>query len=143
MSRLWIVIVAVGMGVIGGCASSPKQADDGPARAMARLKEPVRAAAEGYVGAIEELARVLTGVTDTPGARGAMPKVEEVLAKLAEHRGTLDGAGASAKAEARYAFWMSLDAANASLDAQVNRIKGTPGVGPALSGLLDKVPRWR
>ena len=110
---------------------------------MARLREPVRVAAEGFVGAEEQLSRALAGVTDTASARGAMPRIEELLGKLGEHWRALEQAGPSARAEARYAFWERLARADRGFEEQVSRIKGTPGVGPVLSPLLDKVPRWR
>jgi hypothetical protein len=143
--RLALLMTVLGS-VLAGCASgggSRGSTADGPERARARLKEPVRNAAEGYIAATEDLARVLSGVTDTPGARQAMSRIEQLLANLGEHWRALDAAGGSARAEARYAYWARLDSADRALEAQVARIKGTPGVGSALSGLLDKVPRWR
>ena len=65
---------------------------------MARLSEPVRAAAEGYVDSIEGVSRVLAGVTDTASAKAAMPRIEALLGPLTEHWRTLEGAGASPRA---------------------------------------------
>lgn len=140
--RVLIIVAVAGLSG-GGCATGGGSEPDGPARAMARLKAPVREAGEGYIAALEALTRELASVTDTAGARAAMPRVEGLLGDLGGHWRTLEDAGASARAEARYAFWRRLNAADAGFESQVNRIKGTPGVGPALGSLLDKVPRWR
>lgn len=141
MNRL--CLAAATLAFLPGCASRHHSAPDGQARALERLKEPVRMAAEGYIASLNDLARVLSGVTDTARARESMPRLEGLLANLSDHWRTLDAAGPSTRAEARYAFWQALDAASQSFEAQVARIKGTPGVGSALSGLLDKVPRWK
>ncbi|MBX3376942.1 MAG: hypothetical protein KF678_08065 [Phycisphaeraceae bacterium] len=140
--RAWLLVVVAAMAG-GGCVSGGSREPDGPARAMARLKAPVRAAGEGYIAALEALTRELASVTDTAGARAALPRVEGLLGDMGGHWRTLEDAGASARAEARYAFWRRLNAADAGFESQVNRINGTPGVGPALGPLLDKVPRWR
>ena len=110
---------------------------------MARVPEPVRAAADGYIATLNDMTRTLAKVTDTDSARAAMPNIESQLQVLTTNIKTLDGAGPKARADARYAFFSRLAAANEGFASQSGRIKGTPGVGPVLGPLLDKVPRFR
>jgi hypothetical protein len=137
-----LVAVMLGLAIAGGCASGTT-VEDGPERAMQRLPAGVKAAAEGYVEALHGAATALAKVTDTASARAAMPGLEAQLVELTKEWRVLEGLDERKQADARYAMYRSLASADRRFDAQVSRVKGTPGVGSVLAPLLDKIPRWR
>lgn len=127
---------------LGACQSSGGSTND-PARAMARLPEPLRAAADGYISGISDLSRQLTSVTDTASARAAMPRIEGTITRASQSFDSLQAANPQARADISEAFGQRIRNVNDDFAAQVNRIKGTPGLGTTLGPLLDKVRIYR
>lgn len=141
-ARTLAVMVFVALIPLEACQTSGGATSD-PARAMARLPEPARAASDGYISGVSDLSKQLISVTDTASARAAMPGIERTIARICQSADQLQKASPQAKADIADAFGQRIRNVNESYAAQVDRIKGTPGIGTTLGPLLDKVRIYR
>jgi hypothetical protein len=140
--RTAVISIAISLVPLAACQSSGGTAND-PGRAMARLSDASRADADNYISAVSDLSRQLIAVTDTASARAAMPSIESAVSRISQSAAQLTVATPEAKADISTAFGRRISNVNESYAAQVDRIKGTPGIGSVLGPLLDKVRMYR
>lgn len=140
--RPFLVTLMLILVPLGACQSSGGSSPD-PASSMARLPESTRSAADGYITAVSDLSKQLIAVTDTASARAAMPSIESAITRISQAASQLVAASAEAKSDVGIAFGRRIRNVNDSFAGQVDRIKGTPGIGTTLGPLLDKVRVYR
>lgn len=132
------VLVCAAACVLGlGCAS------EGGHRSSSSVPEAQRAAVNGYLNAVSDASKLLGSVTDTASARAAMPQLEQLIKSIDASFKQLGWAGSSDRDRVSGAYGEQLRAANEAFAAQVNRIKGTAGLGSVLGPLLDKIQLFR
>lgn len=137
-----VLVVAAGLMPVA-CSSTSGGGARTPERAMSELPDATRQQVDGYLGALGGLVSVLAGVTDTPSASQSMPRLEEYLQKVTQHAKEINGLAPETRRRIGEAFGARFASWNDAYAAQVNRIKGTPGLGQKLGPLLDKVTLLR
>ena len=125
-----------------GCQSEGTVSET-PDRAMAKLSDAARTEVNGYLGAMRGLVSELGKVTDSSSAAAEVAKLDEYIAKVNQHRSDINALPPEIRRRVSEAYGAQFASQNDAFAAQVNRIKGTPGLGMKLGAALDKVTLLR
>jgi hypothetical protein len=120
---------------LSGCSGGMMGMD--PTKAMSMLSGPLKDAANGYLGGMGDVTKLLGSVTDKGSATSALPKLTESFGKLGGFNKTLSAAKGDDLKNLSGAFGPKIADANKGYMSQVSRLLGNKDTSSVLKSALD------